>query len=202
MPGMDGIAATRRIRELELGSGLRTPIVALTANAMTGQLERCLEAGMDGFLTKPIEAARLHETLERYGLAVAMGDPHQAAQPDDGVPPIDLARLNELADGDHDFIHELAVAFNASGEQVLQEVAAALVNFDRVALERAGHKLKGASANIHAEPLRALAHELERQALSLDRPRLQTLIDSLRTEFERTATFLLRHTHDPAKRTG
>ncbi len=69
MPVMDGYTATRQIRDLERGRR-RTPIVALTANAMTGQLERCLEAGMDGLLTKPLEVERLEEVLERFGLAM------------------------------------------------------------------------------------------------------------------------------------
>ncbi len=69
MPVMDGYTATRRIREFECSGG-RTPIVALTANAMTGQLERCLEAGMDGLLTKPLAIERLREVLDRFGLTV------------------------------------------------------------------------------------------------------------------------------------
>ena len=69
MPVMDGYTATRQIRDLERGRA-RTPIVALTANAMTGQLERCLQCGMDGLLTKPLEAARLEEVLDRFGLNV------------------------------------------------------------------------------------------------------------------------------------
>ena len=67
MPVMDGLAATQQIRALEAQGRPRTPIVALTANAMTGQLERCLAADMDGFLTKPLEVARLREVLERFG---------------------------------------------------------------------------------------------------------------------------------------
>ncbi len=67
MPVMDGYTATRQIRDLERGR-MRTPIVALTANAMTGQLERCLQSGMDGLLTKPLEPERLEEVLERFGL--------------------------------------------------------------------------------------------------------------------------------------
>jgi PAS domain S-box-containing protein len=69
MPVMDGYTATRQIRDLERGRS-RTPIVALTANAMTGQLERCLQCGMDGLLTKPLEPARLEEVLERFGLGL------------------------------------------------------------------------------------------------------------------------------------
>ena len=70
MPVMDGYTATRQIRDLERGR-MRTPIVALTANAMSGQLERCLQSGMDGLLTKPLEPERLEEVLERFGLGLA-----------------------------------------------------------------------------------------------------------------------------------
>jgi PAS domain S-box-containing protein len=69
MPLMDGYTATRQIRDLERGR-MRTPIVALTANAMTGQLERCLQCGMDGLLTKPLEPERLEEVLDRFGLGL------------------------------------------------------------------------------------------------------------------------------------
>jgi CheY-like chemotaxis protein/HPt (histidine-containing phosphotransfer) domain-containing protein len=65
MPVMDGLTATRKIRDFE-GWRSRTPIVALTANAMMGQAERCLAAGMDGFLTKPIDSERLREVLQQY----------------------------------------------------------------------------------------------------------------------------------------
>jgi signal transduction histidine kinase/DNA-binding response OmpR family regulator len=66
MPVMDGTTATRHIRELEAASNRRTPIVALTANALAEQTDRCMQAGMDAFLSKPIEPARLHEVLARY----------------------------------------------------------------------------------------------------------------------------------------
>jgi two-component system sensor histidine kinase/response regulator len=78
MPVMDGYTATRQIRDLE-GAAMRTPIVALTANAMTGQLERCLQCGMDGLLTKPLEPERLEEVLERFGLGIADAPVHSAS---------------------------------------------------------------------------------------------------------------------------
>jgi two-component system, sensor histidine kinase and response regulator len=65
MPVMDGLEATRRIRASESGRA-RTPIVALTADAMAGTLERCLAAGMDDYLTKPLDAARLETVIERF----------------------------------------------------------------------------------------------------------------------------------------
>jgi len=68
MPVMDGLSATREIRR-RTGMRARTPVVALTASAMTGDLERCLDAGMDGLLAKPLETIRLQEVLERFGLS-------------------------------------------------------------------------------------------------------------------------------------
>jgi CheY-like chemotaxis protein len=203
MPIMDGLTATRRIRELE-GGGRHTPIVALTANAMTGQLERCLEAGMNGFLTKPLEIARLHETLDRYGLGARVpektGD--EAAIAPAETLPIALARLNEITEGDPEFAFELTSTFIASGQQVMEEVRTALAAFDRPALARAAHKLKGASANIHADPLRELAYALENQASNLDQPRLKELIAELAAEFERAAEFLRVHAPAPAAKAG
>jgi CheY-like chemotaxis protein len=201
MPVMDGLTATRRIREFE-GDRAPTPIVALTANAMAGQLERCLDAGMTAFLTKPIDVARLHETLERYGL-VAQRNAHGA--PIDGRAPsvpVDLARLNEITENDPEFAYELASTFIASGEQVLDEIHTAISVFDRSALSRAAHKLKGASANIHAEALCSLALKLEMQAPQLDQPRLKELIEELRLEFDRAAEFLQQQTPAPAAKAG
>ena len=206
MPVMDGLTATRHIRELEsAGAREATPIVALTANAMAGQVERCMEAGMSGFLTKPLEIERLHETLERFGLGLIAPESAPAVSSPAPAPvPVDLGQLNALTAGDSEFAHELAITFIASGEQVLKEIHAALAMFDRAELARAGHKLKGASANIYAEPLRALAYELETSGSSLDQPRLKDLILSLDLEFQRAAQFLNAQVPQPEaeKKTG
>jgi CheY-like chemotaxis protein len=73
MPEMDGLEATRRIREEEGVSGRRIPIIALTAHALVGDRERCLEAGMDAYVTKPIRAAQLFSAIQRH-----VGDPQSA----------------------------------------------------------------------------------------------------------------------------
>ena len=157
---------------------------------------------MSGFLTKPLEIARLHETLDRYGLGIppeSMGatGAHSADQ-----TPVDLGRLNELTDGDPEFAHELANTFISSGEQVIKEIHDALAAFDRNALTRAGHKLKGASANIYAEALRALAYELETNGASIDQPRLKELVLSLDLEFQRASHFLIAQAPGLEKKAG
>jgi two-component system, sensor histidine kinase and response regulator len=198
MPVMDGLTATQRIREIERGERM-TPIVALTANAMAGQLERCMQAGMNGFLTKPLEIARLHETLEMFGLATQPGE--QAATAASSThTPVDLSRLNEVTDGDPEFAHELAATFIASGMQVLEEITAALASLDRNALGRAAHKLKGASANIHATALRELSHRLETASTSLDQPRLKELVRDLHDSFGVAADFLKSQAPPPARK--
>ena len=195
MPEMDGITATREIRARE-APGARTPIVALTANAMPGQEARCLEAGMDGFMTKPLQLTRLQGTLAQLGLALA-STPEIVATPQVVARvPIDLARLLELTEGDPEFTRELADTFLCSGQQILAEMQAALDSLDRGALGRAAHKLKGASANIHAEPLRELAQELELQAGPVDIADCSSHVARLTHEIQRATDFL--HTHMPA----
>jgi len=199
MPVMDGLTATTRIRERETGDGRENvPIVALTANAMANQLERCMDAGMNDFLTKPLEIPKLHEILTKYGLRASGDVSPQRADAGDNDVPVDLARLNDLTEGDPEFAQELARTFVASGEQALHEARVALGNLDRTALSRIAHKIKGASANIHAEPLRALAHTLETQAASMDQPRLHEMVDSLATELARATDFLNRYAPVPA----
>lgn len=206
MPLMDGLTATRRIRELEAG-GRATPIVALTANAMVGQLEICLENGMNGFLTKPIEVARLRETLDRFGLGV---DPKAAATTPldesdaalNTAAPVDLARLREITDGDESFAQELAHTFVASGSEVMAELRRAHGKADRQELARAAHKLKGASANIHAERLHILSGIMESRAQFADEATLTQMLNGMECEFRRVVEFFSTTEHAPARVSG
>jgi two-component system sensor histidine kinase/response regulator len=199
MPVMDGVTATMRIRERETGDGRpHTPIVALTANAMTSQLERCMEAGMDAFLTKPLEIPRLHEVLTRFGLRVAPETRAAAENVDNADVPVNLSKLNDLTEGDPEFTRDLVDAFIESGRQALAEARDALASLDRAALSRIAHKLKGASANIHAEPLRQLSHALEQQAPHLDAPQLHEMVMQLEIELQRAERFLNEYTPPPA----
>jgi two-component system sensor histidine kinase/response regulator len=192
MPVMDGMTATRKIREWETSG--HVPIVALTANAMTGDRELCEAAGMDGYLTKPIEVERLRNVLTKFGLERNEADtPADAPPPAPAAnlkPPVDLRGFQSITNGDNAFAQELAVTFIASGEQQLADMAAAAGQSNRVALARAAHQLKGACANIHAHALKALAERMENESGAGDARALQHCNALLRQEFERVKQFL------------
>jgi two-component system sensor histidine kinase/response regulator len=191
MPVMDGMTATRRIREWETTGHI--PIIALTANAMTGDRELCEAAGMDGYLTKPIEVERLRNVLTRFGLEKNETDAAAAAPPAPAAnlkPPVDLRGFRSITNDDEAFAQELAITFIASGEQQLADMAAAAAQSNRMALARSAHQLKGACANIHAHALKALAERMENDSVSGDARALEHCNALLRQEFERVKQFL------------
>jgi hypothetical protein len=197
MPVMDGMTATRKIRDWETSGHI--PIIALTANAMTGDRELCEAAGMDGYLTKPIEVERLRNILAKFGLekpeapaadAAAAAEPHQSTQSSGSAAPVDLHAFQNLTDGDQAFAQELVAAFVLSGEQQLAEIAAALAQSQRAAVARAAHKLKGACANVHAHALKSLADRMEIDSAAADAHVLTQGNALLRREFERVKAFL------------
>ena len=197
MPVMDGMTATRKIRDWEISG--HTPIIALTANAMTGDRELCEAAGMDGYLTKPIEVERLRNILTKFGLekpAAAAADEAAAEsnQPRGPAAPVDLREFQKLTDGDQAFAQELAAAFILSGEQQLAEIAGALAQSRRAEVAKAAHKLKGACANIHANALKSFAERMEIDSAVADAQALDQGNALLRREFDRVKTFLT----DPA----
>ena len=168
MPVMDGFTATRRIRELELSSGAkRLPIIALTANVMSEDREKCLAAGMDAHLGKPIEPAQVIEALGRFLRAPAT------------APAIDRGALKVLTGGDAQFERELAETFVSSGDQCLAEIIAALKASDFDTVRKRAHSLKGASANIHARELSQAASSLENAVRDNALPAIGGLVTDL-----------------------
>jgi signal transduction histidine kinase/DNA-binding response OmpR family regulator/HPt (histidine-containing phosphotransfer) domain-containing protein len=200
MPVMDGMTATRKIRAWETTGHL--PIIALTANAMTGDRELCEAAGMDGYLTKPIEVERLRNVLTKFGLAkdgaetptsplasnsTSAAPPATATNPG---PPVDLRAFHSITGGDHAFAQELVATFIASGERQLSEMTDAVAAANRAALARAAHQLKGACANIHAHALKSAAEQMEAGSANGNVRALEQCNARLREEFERVKQFL------------
>jgi signal transduction histidine kinase/CheY-like chemotaxis protein/ligand-binding sensor domain-containing protein/HPt (histidine-containing phosphotransfer) domain-containing protein len=184
MPVMDGLEATRRIRAGE-PDGKRTPIVALTADAMTGTLERCLTAGMDDYLTKPLDISRLQDALDR-----CMTTPPLAASRTEPAKTLEVemhARLTQIAADDPQFIEELIGAFIAAGEETVRELETAALRSDCDALGKAAHKLKGASASLCIESLSALASDMETRSKGGELRDWRRDVETVAAEFKSVA---------------
>jgi CheY-like chemotaxis protein len=160
MPEMDGLEATRRLREKEKGSGHRQAVVAMTALAMKGDRERCTAAGMDGYLSKPIHTEELDEILEDYlGRKLQM-----RAIPEDNPAVEDCVSSHELLeriDDDRNFLAELLELFRGAYPVQMSKGREAVANDDAAGLERVAHALKGALKNLSAPKASRLAQELE-----------------------------------------
>jgi CheY-like chemotaxis protein len=188
MPIMDGLEATRRLRALEAGGDKRVPIVALTADAMAGTLGRCLDAGMDDYLTKPLDTSRLRDVLDRFVdkllvMPAQIPVPQASAVPTAAVCDTTIGtRLAEIAGDDAQFMDELVGSFILSGEEIVAHMRA---TSDRRLLARSAHKLKGASDNLHVTRLAALAHDVELRCASFDSYDWAHDVATIAAEFER-----------------
>jgi HPt (histidine-containing phosphotransfer) domain-containing protein len=151
---------------------------------------------MDGLLTKPLAVEALEDVLERYGLGVgdtSSLDATVVAEIITTIPealPIDVDQLRELAGDDIEFIRSIAEAFASSSTGLLAQLRAAAASGDAVALAKAAHALKGASANLFAENLREAASEMEARGGKLTRAELDTRIAGIARESERVSAAL------------
>jgi len=181
MPEMGGVEATSTIREREQATGGHIPIVALTANAMVGDRERYLAAGMDGYLAKPVQASDLTATVE----ALATARPVSAAE---GQRNGDVEELLQAFADDRELLNQLAAVFLVDGPCQLAELRQAVAERNAPQVERTAHKLKSSLGVFHAQAGVEIAAALEKmgregslsgapQALG----RLEKLIDQLET---------------------
>jgi two-component system sensor histidine kinase/response regulator len=165
MPVVDGLEATRRIRQKEEGSGAHVPIIVLTAHAMKGDRERCLEAGADDYLAKPIVPAMLAEVIDRYLASGEAKDDHaESVSVPSPEQPFDPDALLARVEGDRTLLGEMVSLLDGEAPALIAQARAALEGKDFQALHRAAHTLKGAIGNFGSGPAFRAAVELEERA--------------------------------------
>ncbi|KAA0680923.1 DUF3369 domain-containing protein [Roseomonas genomospecies 6] len=200
MPEMDGFELTRRIRaEEESGGRPRLRIVAITANAMAGEAQRCLSAGMDDALSKPVEIGQLRRLLDRYlpsGAAPVQEDEVPSAPETAGDaassagPPIDVGVLATLFDGDMEFVAQLLQEFIVSNSASRDRLVAAHESGDWDAVRQAAHKLAGSSRTVGARDLAEVSDAIELACMDRRLDGIGALVARADRELGRAAAFI------------
>lgn len=202
MPELDGYEATAAIRGQEHGNR-HTPIIAMTANALDGDRERCLAAGMDDYLSKPISSERLGHTLGRWisVKTTSVENPDiSATSPLTSEVAVDVVTLQTLKDlqddDDPDLVADLVTIFLADAPQRLTRARETAASHDAAVLEREAHTLRGSAASLVAQPLANLSGELQSVGLTHGGMTALALLDRLDEEFERVRVELMAYTKD------
>jgi len=211
MPDIDGLAATVTIRQRERTAGGHIPIVAMTAHAMTGDRERCLAAGMDSYLSKPVRPAELVEAVEaiaaetsgRAGGAGKAGGKNADVLPSSpsspSRPAFDADALLTRLDGDRKLFRELLTISRADVPGLLRRVTRAASRRDGEALRQAAHALKGSAAAIGAAPVQQAAARIEDAARAGIDTVTPDLLPALTTAVASLETALASTTRRPAR---
>jgi CheY-like chemotaxis protein/HPt (histidine-containing phosphotransfer) domain-containing protein len=185
MPEMDGFEATATIRRKERETGGHIPIIAMTAHALKGDRERCLEAGMDDYVPKPIEPQSLIEVIARWVDKAGLGKT--------GGPLIESTEEKEVFDkkgalerlgGDEELLKEILGMFLDDAPNQIERMQKQLEAEDLFGLERQAHSLKGAVMNIGGNALEKVAFAIELAARNGELDKARLLVAKLQKEFE------------------
>jgi len=205
MPGMDGVAAVKKIREIEILEkevigGRTTPIVAMTADTSPKARERCLAAGMDAFVTKPLRLAKLRSRIEALIPQSVDGTKRRPELEEKRVPahngntaaadPINLERALHTAMGDTDFLKELLYLFTDATTRQLVEIKSSTATGHTDTAEKYAHKIKGAAANLDIEGIRATAIDLEQAARQQNVSEIEQMTASLELQLKALNEFV------------
>jgi CheY-like chemotaxis protein len=196
MPGVDGYESTRRIRESEAKEGRRTVIIAITANAVDGDREKCLAAGMDDYLPKPLNVRDLAVVLAKWANR-AVSNPNEPvpALPEQKgvVAPVDFSRMNEFSQGDASLMNELAVLYLDQTTAQLQEMKVAIAAGNARRLEIVAHNCLGASATCGMNAMVGPLQELERAGKRNDLRSADAFWQQASTALQQIREFLKEH---------
>jgi CheY-like chemotaxis protein len=197
MPEMSGLEVTEAIRRKEKETGEHIPIIATTASAMKEDKEKCLEAGMDAYLSKPIDRDALYETIDKLTRHTKKTGPGGKDASHD--PVFDRTAVLESLDGDSELLHEIAGIFLQQCPKHMDKIREAISKQNPKLLERSAHALKGAAANLMASGVVEAASKLEEigragsaagskyalQSLALELEKLQSVLAEFEKEYAR-----------------
>jgi CheY-like chemotaxis protein len=189
MPEMDGLTATKIIREREKLTGKHLPIIALTAHAFAEDREKCLKAGMDGYVSKPIKIKELWRTIEDVYEKVKK-EKKEIKTSKISDFQIDIDRVLEMAGGDEEFVKELFRLFLNECPQRLEEIKKAIEEKNLSAIAKIAHVLKSSSGNLGINRIYNLCSEIEKLAKKGSLENLEDLYVSLREEYEKFREFV------------
>lgn len=214
MPLMDGFEASRQIREWEStaqtsGSPMtRIPIVALTANAIKGDRERCLDAGMDEYLTKPLDPQKLIQVINKLVTRPATSVSESGVNPDQSRdrdlqesamknsntirerPPINIDFLNKQWGSDGGFVQTLLARFNTRAPMDMSGIETAVSGGDWQEVGRIAHRLRGSSGYVAANAIGMICERLEAAAAAGEEVSIKELAEKLRLELDRCTDFI------------
>ncbi len=193
MPELDGFESTRRIREVEKREKRgHLPIVALTANAVKGDRELCLAAGMDAYVTKPIDVPTLVTTMEGLlrGRKVMGSEERASERKPAGDQPFDVLVAFDRCMSDAGVVGRVLQKFKEHAPLTLAELQKKIDAHDAAETKRLAHGMKGAAANISAEKLRVLSLELERLGHEAELSAATDLVKQMEAELKRCIEFI------------
>jgi CheY-like chemotaxis protein len=205
MPKLDGYATTRRLREIERTSGqARTPVIALTANALSGDAQLCLDAGMDGYLSKPFSVDEIYMTLKPYGhKKSARSRAPERSAPAGAAPSLTGTTLDEQAlrqirslrqpDGP-DLLKKIVDLYISNSRTLIETLREAIIGSDAPGVVQAAHSLKSSSANVGATALTELCGQLEATAKTGKLTTAWAMLDRMVEEHNRVLLALNAHT--------
>jgi signal transduction histidine kinase/CheY-like chemotaxis protein len=200
MPELDGYGATAQIRRDE-GKRRHTWIIAMTAHAMAGDRERCLAAGMDDYLPKPIDPKALAASLERFqhhGGTVTHTPEPAAPAPSSSAPPVDIARLWDAANDDPEFVRELADLYLQQTTEQLGLLKQAVAQRNAAEIERLAHRCKGGSGSCGVNALAAMFLQMEKMGREGKLDDVDRIFAGVEREYARVTDFLKQPIVRPA----
>ncbi|MBF0583919.1 MAG: PAS domain S-box protein [Magnetococcales bacterium] len=183
MPVMDGFEATHAIRKMEQSALRHIPIVAMTANAMTGDRERCLQAGMDDYLSKPVAPDTLLKKLQYW-------IPKGASE----LPAIEIQQLRQLFGEDDEMVRELLQHFPASARELLDRLWRGIRERNVPLLNDTTFELQEACANMGATGMSGAAHTLERSVAKGDWEKATLAMEQLERVFGKVELYVQQYT--------